>query len=73
MSTPMDLIIVIAAILIAWLIFTWSIKVLKASITTALGIAIIALILQIFLGVGLEEVWQKLVQFSQTIGQFFTE
>ena len=71
MST--DFIVIIAAILIAWLIFTWSIKVLKASISTALSIAIIALILQIFLGIGWEEVWQQLVQFSQTIGQFFTE
>ena len=70
---PTDLIVIIAAILIAWLIFTWSIKVLKASISTALSIAIIALILQIFLGIGWEEVWQQLVQFSQTIGQFFTE
>ena len=69
---PIDLIVIIAAIIVAWLIFTWSIKVLKASISTALSIAIVALILQIFLGIGFEEVWQKLVQFSQTVGQFFT-
>ena len=72
MSMPIDLIVIIAAIIVAWLIFTWSIKVLKASISTALSIAIVALILQIFLGIGFEEVWQKLVQFSQTVGQFFT-
>ena len=70
---PVDLIVIIAAIIVAWLIFTWSIKVLKASISTALSIAIIALILQLFLGIGFEEVWQKLVQFSQTVGQFFTQ
>ncbi|MDJ0690643.1 MAG: hypothetical protein QNJ41_19305 [Xenococcaceae cyanobacterium MO_188.B32] len=70
---PVDLIVIIAAIIVAWLLFTWSIKVLKASISTALSIAIIALILQLFLGIGFEEVWQKLVQFSQTVGQFFTQ
>ncbi len=70
---PVDLIVIISAIIVAWLLFTWSIKVLKASISTALSIAIIALILQLFLGIGFEEVWQKLVQFSQTVGQFFTQ
>ena len=73
MSMPVDLIVITATILVAWLIFTWSLKVLKASISTALTIAVIALILQVFLGIGFEEVWHKLIQFSQTIGQFFTE
>lgn len=70
---PVDLIVIIAAIVVAWLIFTWSIKVLKASISTALSIALIALILQIFLGIGFEEVWQKLIQFAQTVKEFFTQ
>ena len=70
---PVDLIVIIAAFVVAWLIFTWLLKVLKASISTALSIAIIALILQIFLGIGFEEVWQKLIQFSQTVGEFFTQ
>lgn len=70
---PIDLIVIIAAVVVAWLIFTWSIKVLKASISTAFTLAIIALILQIFLGIGFEEVWQKLIQFSQTVAQFFTQ
>ena len=73
MSMPVDLIVIIAAFVVAWLIFTWLLKVLKASISTALSIAIIALILQIFLGIGFEEVWQKLIQFSQTVGEFFTQ
>ena len=70
---PEDLIVIIAAIVVAWLIFTWSIKVLKASISTALSIALIALILQIFLGIGFEEVWQKLILFAQTVKEFFTQ
>ena len=70
---PVDLIVIIAAVVVAWLIFTWLIRVLKASISTALSIAIIVLILQIFLGIGFEEVWQKLIQFAQTIEEFFTQ
>ena len=73
MSMPLDLIVIIAAVVVGWLIFTWSIKVLKASISTALTIAVIALILQIFLGIRFEEVWQKLIQFSETVWQFFAQ
>ena len=70
---PVDLIVIIAAVVVAWLIFTWLIKVLKASISTALALALIALILQIFLGIGLEEVWQQLRQFSEITWKFFTQ
>ena len=73
MSMPVDLIVIIAAVVVAWLIFNWSIKVLKASLGTALTIAAIALILQIFLGIGFEEVWQQLIQFAETVQQFFQQ
>ena len=48
MSLPLDLIVLLAAGLVAWLIFTWSLQVLKTSISTALTIAVLAIILQIF-------------------------
>ncbi len=70
---PVELIVIIAAIIIAWVIFTWLIKVIKASITTAVTIAAIALILQIFLGIGYEEVGRELIKLLQTIWQFFAE
>lgn len=68
-----NLIVIIAAVVVAWLIFTWLLKVLKASVGTALMIAFIALILQIFLGIGFEEVWQTLIQWFQAVWQFFTQ
>ena len=69
----LESIVIFAAIIVAWLILTWSLKVLKVSITTGLSIAAIALILQIGFGIRSEEVWQKLVQFSQTIWYFFAQ
>ena len=69
----LESIVIVAAIIVAWLILTWSLKVLKVSITTGLSIAAIALILQIGFGIRSEEVWQKLVQFSQTIWYFFAQ
>ena len=63
-----EIVILIAAMLISWLVFTWLIKVLKASISTALAIAIIVLILQLVFGIGFQEVWQQIIQLPDTPG-----
>ncbi len=63
-----EIIILIAVMLISWLVFTWLIKVLKASISTALAIAIIVLILQLVFGIGFQEVWQQIIQLPDTPG-----
>ena len=73
MSLPVDLIVLIASGLVAWLIFTWSLKVLKASLSTALMIAVLALILQIFLGISFEQVWQELVKYAQIVWEFLSQ
>ena len=68
-----EIIILIAVMLISWLVFTWLIKVLKASISTALAIAIIVLILQLVFGIGFQEVWQQIVQLPDTLWGFFAD
>lgn len=73
MSLPIDLIVLIASGLVAWLIFTWSLQVLKASISTALAIAVLALILQIFLGISFEQVWQELVKYALIAWEFLSQ
>jgi predicted PurR-regulated permease PerM len=65
----MDLIILIAALIVAWLIFTWLVKVLKASIGTALAIAAVILILQIAFGVNPQQLWQQVNNLPQTLQQ----
>jgi hypothetical protein len=52
-------------------IFTWLVKVLKASIGTALAIAIVILILQIAFGIGPQQLWQQVINLPQTIQQLF--
>lgn len=61
----MNWILLIAAIVISFLIFTWLVRVVKATIGTAIVIAIIVFGLQIFLGIGpadlvgqIQELWQ---------------
>ncbi len=69
---PVDLIIFIAAIIVSWLIFTLLVKVVKASISTAILVAAIVLILQLFFGIGPQDLWQQVAQLPQTLWQLVT-
>lgn len=66
-----ELIILVAAIIIAWLVFIWLVKVLKASINTALTIAVIVLLLQLIFGIGYQEIWQKILDLPNYLPQIF--
>ncbi|VXD18318.1 conserved exported hypothetical protein [Planktothrix serta PCC 8927] len=64
---PLELIILLASLLVAWLVFTWAVQVLKASISTAVAIAAIVLILQLVFGIGPQELLDHLIQLPQTL------
>ena len=70
---PLELIIFLAALVVAWLIFTWLLKVAKASISTALAIAVIVLMLQLIFGIGPQELWQQVTQLPQVLWQLVSE
>ncbi|MFB2919286.1 MULTISPECIES: hypothetical protein [Aerosakkonema] len=69
---PIDLIIWIAAIVVAGLVFTLLLKVVKATIKTAITIAIIVLILQLFFGIGPNQLWQQIIYIPQAFWQAVT-
>ena len=69
---PVDLIIWIGALIVAGLVLTWLLKVVKATITTAISVAIIVLILQLVFGIGPERLWQHVVQIPQALWQIVT-
>lgn len=56
----MDWILLIAALFIAFLIFTWLLKVVKATISTALTVAFIVLLVQLFFGIGPSDLWNQI-------------
>jgi hypothetical protein len=58
--------IVVASLLIAFFVFGWLLKVAKATIGTALAIAAVVLGLQLFFGVGPEELWLQMTQLWNT-------
>ncbi|MEO0349743.1 MAG: hypothetical protein AAF282_06805 [Cyanobacteria bacterium P01_A01_bin.15] len=56
----MEVLVVIGAVFISILVFTWLIRVVKATIKTAFLAALILLGLQIFFGIGPDAVWDTI-------------
>lgn len=69
---PTDLLILIAALIVSWLIFTALIKVLKTTVSTAIAIAAIVLVLQLAFGVNPQDLWQQITQLPQTLWHTIT-
>ena len=69
---PVELIILIAALVVSWLIFTALIKVVKTTVTTALAIAGIILILQLVFGIGYQDLWHQITQLPQLLWKIVT-
>ncbi|EKV02952.1 hypothetical protein Lepto7375DRAFT_5221 [Leptolyngbya sp. PCC 7375] len=59
----MEIVVVIGAIAISILVFTWLIKVVKATLKTAFLAALILLGLQIFFGIGPAAIWEAIRDF----------
>lgn len=68
----MELIIAIAALFLSVLIFFWLLKIVKTTIQTAIFVAIIVLLLQVFFGIGPEQVFQQVSQIFQSIWGLLT-
>ena len=68
----MNLVLLIAAIVVSVLVFTWVLKVLKATLSTAITIAAIVLILQLVFGIGPSQLWQQVSQVPQYLWQLVT-
>lgn len=69
----MEIVVVIGAIAISILVFTWLIKVVKATLKTAFLAALILLGLQIFFGIGPAAIWETVRDFigqqASSVGQ----
>lgn len=56
----MEIVLLIAALLVAILVFTWMVRVVKATVTTALTIAVIVLALQLLFGIDSQDLFRTL-------------
>ncbi len=69
---PVELIILIAAIVVSWLVFTALIKIVKTTATTAIAIAGIILALQLVFGIGYQDLWEQITQLPQILWNLVT-
>ncbi len=67
---PMQLIILVAAIAISWLLFTALVRLLKTTVSTALMVAAIFFIAQLGFGIKPLALWQEVTTLPQTLFQF---
>lgn len=70
---PPELIIFIAALVVSWLIFTALVKILKTTVTTAIGVAILVLALQLLFGIGPNDLWQQMLHLPQNLWDWITD
>jgi succinate-acetate transporter protein len=54
----MSWILLIGALLVSFLVFTFLVKVLRAAVSTAIALALVVLVLQILFGINPGQVWQ---------------
>ncbi|MDA0672718.1 MAG: hypothetical protein O3C67_03310 [Cyanobacteria bacterium] len=58
----MEIAVIIGAIVVSFLVFTWLLKVVRATLKTAILVAGILLALQIIFGIGPSNVWDQISQ-----------
>ncbi|MFH7025738.1 MAG: hypothetical protein ACHBN1_10100 [Heteroscytonema crispum UTEX LB 1556] len=59
----------IIALIVAWIVFTILFKVVKTTMSNALTVAAIIVLLQIGFGISPQDIWQYISQLPQTLSK----
>jgi hypothetical protein len=59
----------IATLIVAWIVFIILWKLLKATVSSALTIAAILILLNIGFGITSQDIWHHIMQFTQTLSK----
>ncbi|MFQ4143231.1 hypothetical protein [Chlorogloeopsis sp. ULAP02] len=59
----------LVALIIAWIVFTILIKVIKTTVKNALIIAAVIVLLQVGYGIGPQDIWNQIVKLTQTLAR----
>lgn len=65
--------LILIALFVTCLVFSWIFRLLKATIRIGIYVVAIALILQLFFGIGPNEVLQQISQIPQELGQIISD
>jgi hypothetical protein len=63
----MNWILLISAIVIAWLVITWLLNVVKTTLTTAFTVAAIVTVLYLLVGIGPQQIWDQILSLPQLV------
>jgi hypothetical protein len=64
---PVETIVLLAALIVSWLVFTALLRVAKTTFSTAIAIAAIVFVLHLLFGIGPQQLWQQIIQLPQTL------
>ncbi|MHC5596788.1 MAG: hypothetical protein ACYTXC_12750 [Nostoc sp.] len=59
----------IATLIVAWIVFIILWKLVKATLSSALTLAAILVLLNISFGITPQDIWHQVMQFAQTLSQ----
>lgn len=68
----MNLVLIVAALIIVFLVFTWLLKVVKATVATAIAIGLLILAVYVLFGIGPVQVWQPILESVQSVWRTIT-
>ncbi|MBD2774902.1 hypothetical protein [Iningainema tapete] len=57
----------IIALIVAWIVFTILVKILKTTVSNALTVAAVIVLLQVGYGITPQDIWQQLMQLPQNL------
>ncbi|MBF2003939.1 hypothetical protein ACF3DV_08640 [Chlorogloeopsis fritschii PCC 9212] len=57
----------LVALIIAWIVFTILVKVIKTTVKNALMIAAVIVLLQVGYGISPQDIWNQIVKLTQTL------
>ncbi len=67
----MEPVLIIAALIVSFLVFTFLFRVAKSAISTAITIAVVVLLLQLVFGVRPGELWEQIISLWRGLLQNF--
>ena len=70
-ANNMQIVLLIGAVIVAWLVFGWLLNVIKVSLKTAISIALIVLVLQFAFGISPEKLWAEILNLPAMVQHLF--
>lgn len=69
-ATMPEALVFLIAIIIAIVVFTWLVRIVKVGLRLAIALAVLVLLLQLAFGIGPQELWLQMSRFFQNLGEF---